>query len=221
MTTPLWGSSSELDWPKNHLIPNILESGPEWAFWRRWYQGALKGQPLDWELQRRVTLIDDPIWDAGPLAVAAEIERIEAKFLLEQEIKRLKEQLSQVAAAPIIDRKHNNPPPLEDDANARAEIITLIRTDLDALETEIAETEPDAVEIKLVAQSLWRLAIKIATYCGTKIDIALEAAAKEAGTTGTKWAIRTGVAYFAATQEGTQSVARLAWQYAERFLSGG
>ncbi|MFV1602200.1 MULTISPECIES: hypothetical protein [unclassified Phaeobacter] len=51
-----------------------------WLFWRDWYQGFLDGKPLDWELQRRVALIDDTFWDAGPEAVAAEIERIRAEF---------------------------------------------------------------------------------------------------------------------------------------------
>ncbi|UWQ60452.1 hypothetical protein K3722_05265 [Leisingera caerulea] len=39
---------------------------------------------MDWELQRRVALIDDAIWDAGPEAVAAEIERIKAEMLSEK-----------------------------------------------------------------------------------------------------------------------------------------
>ena len=30
----------------------------------------LAGQPLPWELQRDVALIDDEIWQAGPEAVA-------------------------------------------------------------------------------------------------------------------------------------------------------
>lgn len=48
----------------------------QWDFWREWYQGFLDGNPMDWELQRRVALIDDVIWEAGPETVADEIERI-------------------------------------------------------------------------------------------------------------------------------------------------
>ncbi|WP_291732541.1 hypothetical protein [Leisingera sp. F5] len=55
-----------------------------WSFWRDWYQGFLDGKPLDWDLQRRVALIDDPIWDAGPEAIATEIERIKAEMLSEK-----------------------------------------------------------------------------------------------------------------------------------------
>lgn len=54
------------------------------SFWRDWYQGFLDGKPLDWELQRRVALIDDAIWEAGPEAVANEIERIQAEMLVEK-----------------------------------------------------------------------------------------------------------------------------------------
>ncbi|MBY6066861.1 hypothetical protein KUW17_08920 [Leisingera aquaemixtae] len=50
------------------------------SYWHEWYQGFLDGKPLDWELQRRVALIEDAIWNAGPEAVAAEIERIRAEF---------------------------------------------------------------------------------------------------------------------------------------------
>lgn len=58
---------------------NLLTS-PNYSFWREWYQGFLDGKPLDWELQRRVALIDDAVWEAGPEAVAKEIEKIRAEF---------------------------------------------------------------------------------------------------------------------------------------------
>ena len=79
---PLWSEQREPDWLSDNLISrkNILDSGPEWAFWREWYQGFLIGKPLDWELQRRVALIDADIWETGPEAVAEEIERIRAEY---------------------------------------------------------------------------------------------------------------------------------------------
>ncbi|WP_226892534.1 hypothetical protein [Phycobacter azelaicus] len=63
---------------------NTSEKQSVWAFWRDWYQGFLDGKPLDWELQRRVALIDDAIWNQGPEAVAKEIERIKAAYLTER-----------------------------------------------------------------------------------------------------------------------------------------
>jgi hypothetical protein len=55
------------------------DADPEtWGFWARWYDGMLRGAPLDWELQRAIALIDDSVWKEGPEAVAQEIAKIEA-----------------------------------------------------------------------------------------------------------------------------------------------
>jgi len=65
----------------NAVVPFLtaLEKFDAFSFWRDWYQGFLDGKLLDWELQRRVALIDNAIWNAGPEAVAEEIERIRAE----------------------------------------------------------------------------------------------------------------------------------------------
>ncbi len=68
---------------------DFFDNWHEWAgqngvFWREWYQGFLDGKPRHWELQRRVALIDDAIWEAGPEAVAEEIDRIKEDFLSEK-----------------------------------------------------------------------------------------------------------------------------------------
>nr|WP_245218147.1 hypothetical protein [Ruegeria sp. HKCCE3926] len=52
-------------------------TGTPWEFWAEWYKGMLNGNPLDWELQRRVALIDNSIWLQGPEAIATETSRIE------------------------------------------------------------------------------------------------------------------------------------------------
>ena len=60
-------------------------SGQEvWTFWKEWYSCFLNGSPPDWELQRRIALLDDNLWDAGPKTIAAEIERIKAEILSEK-----------------------------------------------------------------------------------------------------------------------------------------
>lgn len=63
---------------------DYLQRNEPFRFWSEWYQGFLDGEPLDWELQRRVALIDNDIWEAGPEAVAEEITRIEADYQAEQ-----------------------------------------------------------------------------------------------------------------------------------------
>ena len=57
------------------ILP-FLKDYAKWSFWSEWYSNLLKGAPRDGELHRLVALIDDAIWDAGPEAVAQEIERI-------------------------------------------------------------------------------------------------------------------------------------------------
>lgn len=75
-TVPLLHFSADQQIP----LPNDHELKSRLSFWLEWYQGFLDGKLVDWELQRRVALIDDAIWDAGPEAVAAEIKRIRAEF---------------------------------------------------------------------------------------------------------------------------------------------
>ncbi len=58
-----------------------------WSFWRDWYQGFLDGEPLDWELQRRVAIIPENDWDEGPAHVAGIIEEIRARFEVERDAK--------------------------------------------------------------------------------------------------------------------------------------
>ena len=83
---PLWpeGVPKRLD-EALRLLRAFWDQAPElWGFWRRWYDGMLAGEPLDWELQRRVALIPDEVWQAGPKSVAAAIAAIEAERLAEE-----------------------------------------------------------------------------------------------------------------------------------------
>ncbi|RYG92717.1 hypothetical protein EU803_01005 [Loktanella sp. IMCC34160] len=82
----LWDTASEPDWIFETLKnrENLLNSGAEWDFWRRWYQGKLTGQPLDWEVQRRVALIPDKDWKGGVAHIAEVIEKIEREWRAEQ-----------------------------------------------------------------------------------------------------------------------------------------
>jgi hypothetical protein len=59
---------------------DFLASGGPWTFWAEWYARAMAGDPLPWALQEKIALIPNDIWEAGPEAVAAEIERIREEF---------------------------------------------------------------------------------------------------------------------------------------------
>jgi len=52
-----------------------------WGFWARWYEGMLNGTPMPWDLQEKVALIDQEVWEKGTQAVAEEIAKIEASFI--------------------------------------------------------------------------------------------------------------------------------------------
>ncbi|MBL3597442.1 hypothetical protein JMM63_18075, partial [Rhodovulum sulfidophilum] len=48
------------------------------GFWRSWIQGFLKGQPIDWELQRRISLIPLGEWEKGPSNIRIRIDEVKA-----------------------------------------------------------------------------------------------------------------------------------------------
>ncbi|MDA7966653.1 hypothetical protein [Ruegeria sp.] len=90
-------SSYELPlWNDGWLIPETLELDVatfeansravdgKWQYWIDWYQSFAMGRPLDWELQRRVVMIEEKFWNFGAGAIAAEIERIRKELEQQQ-----------------------------------------------------------------------------------------------------------------------------------------
>ncbi|UWR51839.1 hypothetical protein K4F84_11520 [Phaeobacter inhibens] len=209
--SPLWTielqhfeAARQIDTPNDRKLQKRL------SFWREWYQGFLDGKPLDWELQRRVALIDDTIWDAGPETVAAEIERIRSLFELEQEIANLKGQLTAVqntpAAALIGD---NGGPPLED-APARAfqTDLALIWKQVEELEEEIAKPSPSLSHLEKIAKALWDISLRMTAYCGSIADGMIREGSKELAKAGAKWTARATAVTVTAQTEGVQSVVK-------------
>lgn len=78
-------SSQHLAESASDIFSKLVQAqGSTWRFWRDWYQSLVDGKPLDWELQRRISLIDEAIWDQGPAAVSEEIELIKTAYLAER-----------------------------------------------------------------------------------------------------------------------------------------
>lgn len=204
--------------PSYELLSEIPEDGSPWSFWRNWYEGFLNGQPMDWELQKRVALIDDDVWEAGVEAVAAKIERIEATSALEKEISHLREMLHSQQLAPTTG--HNLGPPLEENEVAIRSRFDLVWPMLEELEAEAAKDAPDASRLELWAQKLWDISIVILKYCGRKVDLAVDKTIETAAITGTKAAIATGATIYISSNEKIQSVAKAAWHLAKTLADG-
>ncbi|MEM9124435.1 MAG: hypothetical protein AAGB28_01585 [Pseudomonadota bacterium] len=138
---PLWSERFEPAVPLEERV-NFEEffQGPSFTFWRKWRQGFIVGQPVDWGLQRRIALIDDSIWNAGPDTVANEIERIQARWKVEKALSDLNDSLSIQATA-----RHgiggNNPPESIHDERLSGP-ITLIWEATEELSTALEEENP-------------------------------------------------------------------------------
>jgi hypothetical protein len=85
--TPLWADEFSVPsepkyWnlnnhPKALTLLNFFRKQPEiWRFWEDWYSGYLNGKPMDKRLLEAVAKITDGVWEAGPEAVATEIEKL-------------------------------------------------------------------------------------------------------------------------------------------------
>ncbi|WIY23526.1 hypothetical protein [Parasedimentitalea psychrophila] len=132
-TEKLWptGLDAKLASTQGNIF-NEYYTSTSFSFWRDWYQGFLDGKPLDWELQLRVALIADTIWDEGAEAVAREIERIKAEFLAEK--------------LPLAETIELNP----DSGKFRAIPLPVVKTDL--LGATLLQVE-DALEDVLASPS--------------------------------------------------------------------
>lgn len=194
----LWrGLSSKDERDAREFFENWYEwAGKSGAFWREWYQGFLDGKPLDWELQRRVALIDDAIWEAGPEAVAEEIEKIRAKFHLEEHIVELEADLRK---API--NRHgiggNMPPEPLDDVPIARELVIVLRP-LEDLKDEIANELPDLSRLQKIIEALATALKTGLAWCLRKGDLIVD--------TTIKWAIPASGGYLALNPEKLEAV---------------
>ncbi len=80
MSTPLWRSPAKNTASFETLMSETSSKFEGHTFWKDWYQSLLDGQPLDWELQRRVALIDERVWAGGTKAVSDEIARLKKEL---------------------------------------------------------------------------------------------------------------------------------------------
>jgi hypothetical protein len=119
---------------------------PAMTFWIDWYDGLLAGRAPDRDLWHDIVLIDDEHWQAGPEAVAREIEILQAARDVDENIERFEAQLLQLASEPIFrGNRDNGGPPIEDH-QARLATIQLIQAQLDVLKAEAEKAKPNSEE---------------------------------------------------------------------------
>ncbi len=62
-------------------VKNLLKNSKEnWSFWIKWYEAALAGVPLEWEMLEQIALIPSDDWEQGPKHVNGLIAEIEEEF---------------------------------------------------------------------------------------------------------------------------------------------
>lgn len=182
---------------ENAFVDMLQTKEKTWSFWLEWYQGFLDGNPLNWELLRRVALIDDSSWAAGPEAVAREIEKLRAQFDLEQRIDELETELRLSS----IDRHGvggNMPPePLEEAPFARELII--IWQPVEVLKDEVSKNDPDPKRLQLAIEALATALNRGLAWCLKKGDLIVD--------TTIKWAVPAGgTGYLALNPEKLEAV---------------
>ncbi len=181
----IWPAPGKPDWlnspTDNRELP--LDFGPDWAFWREWYQGFLDGKPLHWELQRRVALIEDAIWEAGPEAVAAEIERIRSAYDVETRAAALEESASKSAKS-IRGMGDNNPPGPICEALEESDVVTIIWDAARELKEQAQSEKPAKQKVAKAIKALIAGLKTCGLWAASKVDKGLDAAVVAGGAAG-------------------------------------
>ncbi|MEM7089034.1 MAG: hypothetical protein AAF496_05630 [Pseudomonadota bacterium] len=174
----------------NFLLTIKLFGGTE--FWESWYRGFIAGKPLDWELQRRVALIDDAIWQQGPDYVAEEIERIRSRLEVERTLRDVKDRLSVQKIARHGIGGNNPPESIQDEQLSGA--ITLIWDAAEELSTAMEQESPAREWVEAILARLKSGLASLLKWCAGKVNLAVGTAVV-VGTT--KGATVVADAYFA------------------------
>lgn len=202
---PLWATLAP-DWftAADRETRAIWAKDPAtWAFWEKWWDGVISGDmPFAPELLRDVALIEDDIWQAGPKAVAAAIEKIEKIHDLRAQLATLTqamedEDLSQAQrGATLAHRGHNNPPEIiEAYEIVQSSAVTIVQA-LDDAREELAKPAPEPSRLQAIGNGMLSAILKAAGYCGGLADKFLQEFAGEMGkqaATVVAWLIKGGI----------------------------
>lgn len=201
-------SQFEAPWDKAPLDPNGATEGlvellrkwaqtaPSWAFWLAWFERFLKGDPLPWDLQREIALIDKAIWEAGAEPVAKEIAQIEARFEILQRIEDLEKERDSFRRQ-IIGVGHNLPPePIETELLVHE--LRTVQDAIDSIKDEASKEQPNKSRLKGAVEVIAAVLKEILKWTASKADLAVE--------TMIKWGIPAGCVYLVSNPDKLEAV---------------
>ncbi|WP_171232533.1 hypothetical protein [Ruegeria sp. HKCCA4812] len=174
--------------PYAALSQAFFESAPgtPWEFWAEWYKKMLNGNPLDWELQRRVALIENSIWMEGPEAVAREIEKIQARRHVELTLAELNDSFKAQPLSRLGIGGNNPPESIQDEHLVGA--LTLIWEAEKELSNALDQESPAREWIEAILAKFKFGLAGFLKWCASKGDLAVD--------TLIKWGIpATGAGY--------------------------
>ncbi|BBU57359.1 hypothetical protein KU6B_36240 [Mameliella alba] len=146
----LWSEGAP-DWftEAERKMMAIWESDPadRWDFWRRWWEGAKTGRPIDPELQLAIVKgIDDETWK-DPDAVAKAIAKIEEEFgSAPEEVDRSLQALPASSSADVQSTRHAMIAHREDLPPTLDNILGYISLEIDRLQSRNYRDAEDAAE---------------------------------------------------------------------------
>lgn len=173
-------------------------TGIGWSFWSRWYERAMAGDPLPWDLQREVALIPDEIWQQGPEAVAERIAEIEARFEVKRAIADLRTKNGRSASPSRYGIGGNSPPEEIETPEELRQPIVKIWTGVEQIEQEVFADEPDLAKLERALAAIKAALASCIAWTGRKLDRAVDKTID--------WGIPTGLVYVTTNTAKIESV---------------
>lgn len=179
---PLW-QSSEVPLSLRHrsrsLEKVLIEGGPNWDFWSRWYRMLWHGTPLNLVLQNHVSLIKDDSWQEGGNALARRIEEIEYRTELSLKLDQFYDLLREQHSLRGIG--HNNPPSDVSTQSVRQAIPQELTDHLTLIEEQIVEPAPSRENLAKTRNWLLEVLSQSSLWAFKKAELGVDEFAKATG----------------------------------------
>ncbi|MEP6020404.1 MAG: hypothetical protein ABJ251_18170 [Paracoccaceae bacterium] len=173
---PLWRDVEQPSWFSNGWADGaqlMMRNSATWAHWVKWFEDIIEGSPIDWELQLRVALMSDAIWDRGPATVASEIEKIHLMLMTQHANDLLIEHVRSIPSE-LAGIGHNKPPEGITDFPIIHYEFSQILTATSVVQTELEETSPDQSRLQDSLDVLGKVLASAAKWSAKKLDTSLD-----------------------------------------------